>query len=236
MKQKERRLVLVLAIIMIMSTLCIVACKPEENQNDGFDYNALYETQPSAPYPIVKAGKTNKANFGYTLKEEQGYNGWYYMYEAKGVLAQMTFDNKSNCWKSGKASISGGVLYSSQNNGVARQYRVDFDGKATVYGNFKSNIANDSIAFVSVLHNNEIIYEKQIDGKDLSGYYFEEVVQVTKGETLSFVVKGDNTQIFINPTITYNQSQNESLYRLAPINKYYGDVFPYYDYENKKMY
>ena len=67
------------------------ACKPKENKID-FDYEALYRTEYTMPFEEV-AYKTSRASHGYTLKNEQGYNGWYYMY-GKGQYKEMSFKGR----------------------------------------------------------------------------------------------------------------------------------------------
>lgn len=201
------------------------ACKPKENKID-FDYEALYRTEYTMPFEEV-AYKTSRASHGYTLKNEQGYNGWYYMY-GKGQYKEMSFNGM---WSGGGASMDGGAMRAVVGADAVRKFTPKFSGEAVIYGNCRPQ--NGASAKVYVRVNDEILYDSAVSA---DGKYFEVKATLTPADSVYIGVSGDGAEVLINPVVTFENSQNESLYRPTSTGKQYGDVFPYYDESEHKLY
>lgn len=202
-------------------------------ENKGFDYDALYRTEITSAYPVVEPGCSNKASFGYTCKSEQGYNDWYYLYEKDGTYQQMTYSADS--WQGGGAALCGPAMKPGAGTAV-RQYHAQKGGEVTVYGNYRCADANAAAAFIEVYHNRMLIHSGTLKTGDTVGYYFEVTLSLQDGDDLYFAVKGDNANVLLDPVVDYGGHGDRSLYHLTAQGKQYGDVFPWYDAENHKLY
>lgn len=202
-------------------------------ENNGFDYDALYRTEITSAYPVVEPGCSNKASFGYTSKSEQGYNDWYYLYEKDGAYQQMTYSADS--WQGNGAALCGPAMKPGAGTAV-RQYHAQKGGEVTVYGNYRCADANAAAASIEVYHNRMLIHSGTLKTGDTVGYYFEVTLSLQDGDDLYFAVKGDNANVLLDPVVDYGGHGDRSLYHLTAQGKQYGDVFPWYDAENHKLY
>ena len=202
-------------------------------ENNGFDYDALYRTEITSAYPVVEPGCSNKASFGYTSKSEQGYNDWYYLYEKDGAYQQMTYSADS--WQGNGAALCGPAMKPGAGTAV-RQYHAQKGGEVTVYGNYRCADANAAAASIEVYHNRMLIHSGTLKTGDTVGYYFEVALSLQDGDDLYFAVKGDNANVLLDPVVDYGGHGDRSLYHLTAQGKQYGDVFPWYDAENHKLY
>lgn len=202
-------------------------------ENNGFDYDALYRTEITSAYPVVEPGCSNKASFGYTSKSEQGYNDWYYLYEKDGTYQQMTYSADS--WQGNGAALCGPAMKPGAGTAV-RQYHAQKGGEVTVYGNYRCADANAAAASIEVYHNRMLIHSGTLKTGDTVGYYFEVTLSLQDGDDLYFAVKGDNANVLLDPVVDYGGHGDRSLYHLTAQGKQYGDVFPWYDAENHKLY
>lgn len=226
------------AILLTGVTSVMTACRKKEKPIDTvkteFDYDALYRSNLSEPYAEVASGGTNKARYGYTLKAEQGYNGWYYLYDDGSGYKNMTYSN--NEWIGGGSSINGAEMRSAKKTSAVRKFVVTGNGNAVVYGNFKCSRTDSAAATVKIFLNNSQIYSGRLEKGDLTGKYFKTETRLTDGDNLYFKVDGDKSNVLLDPVVSYDNTQNASLYHLTSFGKSYGDVFPYYDEKNRKLY
>lgn len=201
---------------------------------DGFDYDALYRTEATSAYALVEPGCSNKASYGYTLKSEQGYNDWYYLYETDGAYTQMAFSADS--WQGGGAALCGPAMKPGKDAAAVRQYHAQKGGEVTVYGNYKCADTASAAATVKVYHNDTLIHSGNLEAGDTVGYYFEIKVTLNDGDNLYFAVEGENAHVLLDPVVDFGGHGDQSFYHLTEMGKYYGDVFPWYDEENHKLY
>lgn len=206
-------------------------CKTKENKSE-FDYGSLYKKVYEQPFP-EQSGKTSRAMYGYTLKNEQGYNGWYYMYSDGGRYFEMTFGG--GAWSGGGASLEGGVMRSSNGACAVRKFVPGYSGEAVIYGNFRAE-KNSSSARIYVAVNGEKLYEGELSEGDFAGKYFEVKTTLSPSDCVYIGVSGEKAAVYLNPAVTFENSQDESLYHLTAAGKQYGDVFPYYDINDNKLY
>lgn len=231
-------LILTVAVV-VGAVFALQACSPDNKSQEEsavFDYDSLYSSNPTEPYAAPASGTTNRASYGYTLKAEQAYNDWSYLYYSGGAYAEMTYDGSAAMWQGGGASMKDDVMYPSETSDAVRGYDVTANGSATVYGNFRCADGDSAGATVSVFRNNTEIYRGTLEAGDTVGKYFEVSDTLDVGDKIYFVVKGAGAEVSFNPVVTYENSQNKSLYHLTTQGKQYGDVFPYYDEEQGKLY
>lgn len=236
----KKRMKLLLSVLMIGGIFMTGGCRvqnqptnPDQNMNQ-FDYDGLYRTEATSAYPVVKPGQSNKASYGYTLKSQQGYNGWYYLYLQDGTYQQMTFSAET--WQGGGAALCGPAMKPGRNAAAVRQFRVEAAGNVLLYGNYKCANKESAGATVRVFHNERQIYVGLLEAGDQVGFYFECPVTLCAGDDIYFVVEGQNSNVLFDPVVDYGSYADQSLYHLTATGKNYGDVFPWYDEENHKLY
>ena len=212
---------------MIWGLLPMCACKEEEAP---FDYAALYKTERTQPYE--GEALTSRSRYGYTCANAQGFHNWYYLYGRAGALSEMTWDASKSRWTGGGASMDGELLSPSGENMAVRMYRSPSGGEAVLYGNYRA--AGEEGASVLVLVDGEKVYEGTLQGGDTVGYYMEVPVTLREGSEVCFAASGGD--VLFDPAVTFENAQNESLYHLTAAGKQYGDVFPYYDEEQHRLY
>lgn len=227
----------VIAAIITAAIFALGGCSmSSENKKIPFDYASLYRSERTEAYPSPAAGTTSRASYGYVVKAEQGYNDWFYMFGAAVEYTQMAYDLSSNRWKGGGAEMKEASMYATGSTEAVRKYKVSANGEAVIYGNYKCENESSPAAYLSVRLNDKLIYGGILSEGDISGRYFEINAQLQRGDSIYFSVSGKNSAVVCNPVVTYENSQNESLYHLSAKGKQYGDVFPWYDEKNGKLY
>lgn len=215
------------AVLLIAAFVCGCApsTKPEE---DAFDYDALYANKTNKPYEDTDMLNYTKASFGYVGTTEQGYNGWYYgtLADDKSVIASddVTFDGENIVLTKGHTAVRRYVY-----NGVTVQ--------ATVCGRLRLSDDKGRTTTLAVYVNDDVAGSCcAVDGGDTRGIYFEYVVDLQKGDRLDFRFTSEGATVQCDPIVYFGGDTDETLYRLTSFGKYYGDVFPWYDEENGKLY
>lgn len=221
------------ALIALEGAWMMCACKPHETQ-EVFDYQALYTKERTQPYEETE-GMTSRARYGYTCAEKQGYNGWYYLFGREGAFNEMTWDASHARWQGGGALMQGELMCPAGEEMAVRMYRNEREGDAVLYGNFKCADETSGAARILVLADGHTVYEGALDAGDTTGKYFEISVSLREGSEVCFAVGGD-ARVLFDPVVTFENAQNESLYHLTAAGKQYGDVFPYYDEEQHRLY
>ena len=223
-------------MMLFQGGMLMSGCRPSENEQEQetFDYAALYRTEYSAPFaPLSAETLTSRARYGYTCIAEQGYNGWYYLYGKDGAYEPMTYDGER--WQGGGAAMREEQLLPGAAEAV-RMYRVARTGSAVLYGNFKCATAASAAAVLSVRVNGEEVFLAAISAGDTVGNYFEVPVSLAEGDAVYFCVRGEGADVLLDPVVTFEGAQNASLYHLTTQGKQYGDVFPYYDEAQHRLY
>ena len=219
--------------ILLSGVLPMCACKQKETE-EPFDYAALYTNERTQPYEETDR-LTSRSRYGYTCAHEQGFQGWSYLYGKGGSFAEMTWNAASKCWEGGGASMQGERLSPAGETAAVRLYHSPRAGEAVLYGNYKCADASDGGAHIEILLDGEPVYEGELSAGDTIGRYCEVSVVLQEGSEVAFVVSGDGDVLF-DPAVTLEEAQNASLYHLTASGKQYGDVFPYYDEEQHRLY
>ena len=219
--------------ILLSGVLPMCACKQKETE-EPFDYAALYTNERTQPYEETDR-LTSRSRYGYTCAHEQGFQGWSYLYGKGGSFAEMTWNAASKCWEGGGASMQGERLSPAGETAAVRLYNSPRAGEAVLYGNYKCADASDGGAHIEILLDGEPVYEGELSAGDIIGRYCELSVVLREGSEVAFVVSGDGDVLF-DPAVTLEEAQNASLYHLTASGKQYGDVFPYYDEEQHRLY
>lgn len=222
---------LILTGALIVGTVLLCACRTPAQ--DDFDYDGLYDSpERSEPYGDMTMAKLNMASYGYTLKSEQGYNGWYYM-SGKDVVLPLEYAD--NCWKDKDVSFDRDRVTVNGNSTAVRRFVANRAERAVIFGNVKYLDGKNSALF-SIKLNGVTLYSKTLASGDYEGFYFETEAELTAGDAVDFTVTSQNAVISCNPVVYYGDASDETLYHLTSFGKYYGDVFPWYDGESGKLY
>ena len=204
-----------------------------EDDAKSFSYDDLYKTVYEKPFDEIER-RTTKARYGYILNDKQGYNSWYYLYERNGQTLNMSYKNDK--FVGVDSFMNQDIMHAQNGEKAVRQLLSGFDGGATIYGNYRMEDNSQSNATIKVTVNNEEIYSAILDKKDFIGKYFEVNRVIHPGDSIKFIVSGDNCDVNFDPVVTLENNQNSTLYHLNGIGKQYGDVFPWYNEEEHKLY
>lgn len=227
-----KTLAFVLTLLVVFGS--VASCKPNVTEKpDEFDYSALYGGKKS--YENVDMKNYSMAEFGYAERVEQGFNGWYYAQKNAYGVRNLTHDG--NVWQGegvsfdkDKATVSSGAF------AVRRYVHKGNSESATVFGKVALCSVTDKAVTLSVEVDGVKKYECEVADGDTEGVYFQTDVDLSDGTTVDFVFGSDGATFTCNPVVYFGDISDETLYRLTPFGKYYGDVFPWYDEENGKLY
>ncbi len=223
------------AVLILLQGVCFMSACRQNDTEEVFDYASLYRTERDTPYAEGER-LTSRARYGYTLSAEQGYNGWYYLYGAEGAYSEMRYDAASETWQGGGAQMKGEEMTSAPSAAAVRMYRVPSGGNGVLYGNFRCADPDSPAAEIAVYADGAKVYEGALDAGDTAGKYFEVSVLLNAGSEVYFAVGGDSARVLFDPVVTFENAQNDSLYHLTAAGKQYGDVFPYYDESQHRLY
>lgn len=224
---KNTKIFAILSVVVLVAAFacaCFPSTQPDEKT---FDYDALYANKSDKPYEGIDMLNYTKASYGYRGTTEQGHNGWYY-----GTLAE---DNS--------LTSSDGVVFNGEkivlSKGSTAVRRYVYEGttvNATVCGRIRLVDSNDRLTTVRIFVNDEAADSYIVENGDTRGVYFECVAVLNKGDKVDFRFTSDGAMIECDPIVYFGTDVDETLYRLTSFGKYYGDVFPWYDEENGKLY
>ena len=211
----------------------VTEVKPDDNVIESsktpINYADLYKNEKEKT-PMLTGKQQYKASDGYTLTYEQGYNGFYYEYVQGNAYNQMTLQD--NAWAGGEANISGGVMNSSVNSQAVRAFRAPVEGDVVISGNPRIMGSGDGAKVkVRILLDNTVLWEADVS--DDTGVWHELNAAVSTGQTIRFTVSGASS-VYWNPTVDYTGQTEQILHHAA--DGYFGDVHPFYDEENHRMY
>lgn len=206
----------------MFTVLQITACKPNvvdppnPGGSESFDYDRIYAEKRSEPFQLNQPDQTHKASHGYSFKQEQGYNGWYYKYSSGTTFSEMELDSANKKWIHAEASIENAILSPSFNTSVAREFVSNHTGLAYIYGNYRllegSNGAN-----VKVYVNNQLIHQGELVKNDQIGFFFEEKYNLKSNDKVRFLVTGDHPKVYFNPTVSFEHDSNTTLYPIFTV-------------------
>ena len=203
------------------------ACKQKEDPvSEKLTYADLYRTQPERTGPIQ--GKAlYRASYGYTLMQEQGYNGFRYQYRSGGSFLDMQKEGEG--WQGGGASMQGASMKAAADADAVRTFVAPESGLARITGN--PRLVSGESAHVSILLGGEVLAE--YDVSDGEGIWHEGEVTLQAGDEVRFVLSGE-AEIEWNPAVDYTLAEETLLHHT--VDGYYGDVHPFYDEASGKLY
>ncbi len=209
-------------------------------------YDSIYLTEEVDKYPQKSAKDVHKAIYGYQGNDVQGYNGWSYQHnpDQQGWV-NLNYSGTLGRFETSNNFIDGPLMKASI-GAVARKFIVYSAGAGTIMVSGRAHLidALQEEAQIQILHNETIIYPrsgvaKVLETGDTNGYYHEEMVIVTAGDRIMFIVTGSGV-VDWNPTIQYDYLRETPLHYNPP-GKFdnnrdidIGDVHPYY--HNGKLY
>lgn len=222
-------------IFLVFSILCLLllvpGCKKKENPNKNGDdtmntYDLIYQNV-KVKKALLSDKTTYKAEYGYVDNNIQGYNNFYYQVFENNNYVNLVYDKEQ--WVSGNLSFNNGIVKTTKEINVTLTFVVPVSGEVTISGNPK--LIEGEKASLEIYLNNQLI--KTIEVTDNMGFYHNDKLNVSLSDQIHFKLIGNST-IYYNPTIDYLDSKEESLH-YSP-EGYYGDVHPFYDEKNNKMY
>lgn len=228
-----RKTALLLIVALLLSLLAGCGPQPGSEEDAALaEYAAIYENTPTEPYGETGAQDDQKAAYGYTLKNEQGYNGWYYLADG----AQLAYSEKDGRWGTAKGYVKGAEQYSDGSAVVSKTYRVKpgGGGEAVVAGQV-SNLSADRAAEFSIALNGAQIYPESgtltLEKGDGDGFWFQLPVTLAEGDELSFLCHSGRLRV--NPTISYGYTEGKIHKDFtgkydSGVEIHIGDVHPYW--------
>lgn len=218
---------------MVLMLLTMTGCQEKtEEINDLFWEDFYAAHSPDEAVVLDDNYDINQASYGYLVKREQGYNGWYYGKYTAGVYHSAELKNGG--WVAGNASLSDAWITSANSHSGARKYvNSRADGKVWINGTLKGD-GNPGTVRLEIFNNqNQILETADIDCKDTIGIYYEVEVELNQGDELIFALIGEGCA-HVNPMIVYNHA--ELVLRAQNQSGYWGDLMPYYNEEDGLMY
>lgn len=221
-----------LSVLALTTILSLISCSPSKDTSLEF-YEDLYTSDNLEAFSD-ELRLTTKALYGYNKKSEQGYNSWYYLAGDISSNTLLEYSTKKEAWACNKVEIKD-ELMSSRGKGAIRKYISRIEGNGFIYGNFKSLDEKSSSFNVKIYQNSTLLLDFDEEKGNVIGQYFEIPVRLNVGDEIFFIVTGSDAKVLFNPVITLENSMESTMYHLNDFGKQYGDVFPYYDLDDKKL-
>ena len=202
-------------------------------KQDTFNYDALYQSEEKV-YPLREYTKSS-ASYGFSTTHENGYNSWYFLEkdEVSSSFSKMTFSSTDSFFIGNKARISKKEVTSYENYSASFKY-ISYKEADSVLLYLNLKIADGSGSFL-IYKNNFLL--KSVDYKKGDNLYIEAITSVEEKDEIYFVLKSDSEKTIasLNPSVAFDRD-DFFLYHLTPFNKYYGDVYPYFDEKSMTLY
>lgn len=222
--------VVMLAVMVFGLCACVEPLpKPKPNPPEGetkLKYADIYKYN-AEPTSEISGKAVYKASYGYVGKTEQGYNGWYYESIDNGIAVKMILTD--GVWKNGDAALDGGKMTSADGISAMRTFVSPVAGKAKISGAVR--LISGTAATYTLQVNDELTAEGK--ATDAVGSYFEQIVTLAVGDKVTLAIGGDCT-VYANPSVDYVLAEEQLLH--TTVDGYYGDVHPFYDEQNGKLY
>jgi len=195
--------------------------------------DSIYLSYPVDAYSVSSGAATYRAEMGYYLMAEQGYNNWYYdITSDDGTYQDMT--HNGSYWSREGAIIMDGIMSPSASASAVRTFDAPVTGEATIYGTFRMYAASEGDAYVRIMVNSTLVYpttedEKLLQGNDLEGYFHKLTLDLQSGDKVRFIVRTDGDEkplVYWNPVVDYLNLSDDYLH--YGMTDFVGDVHPYY--------
>ena len=227
---KKKLLVPIFVALSATLLSCGQGLTPDNSESEkGDDMRITYEDIYHYDYTksAVKSGLTiYRASDGYIDNDTQGYNNFYYRVEENGEVFDLVYQD--GAFRSDDAYIEGKYMKSTATKRVMRQFISPVTGSAKI--STSAFLVEGENPNIIVKVNDDTILQNILT-KD--GYFNEKTVDLKVGDVVSFIVSGDS-KISSNPEINFITGAEKTLH--STIDGHYGDVHPFYNVEEKKMY
>ncbi len=198
--------------------------------------NSLYVTYPEDAYSQLAGLQTYRAEAGYYLMAEQGYNNWYYEYTKDSITFE-GMEYTGSVWNHDAAMIKDGIMVPTPLTMAVRTFIAPATGEATIYGTVKMAESSPDDVMVKIMINDTQIYPESgyqnLSGDDLYGYFHKTTYSLLEGDEIRFVVKTEgetNPLVDWSPVVDYLMLPDDYIH--FGMTEYLGDVHPYY-YDGK---
>ncbi|WP_264230137.1 glycoside hydrolase family protein [Acholeplasma laidlawii] len=224
--------------VLVILHLCIIvlglmACdeKPIERESELMNYEQMYQNNRESSYDKIPSHLRHVAEHGYYKKLIQGHNEWYYLAENETLLTL----NK-NKWQFNQSYIENEWMH-SESDLVMRKFVAKHEGEANLTGFIKPKDNLQLDAYISIKLNDSIILEPTLIKKsNVDGISYDIKQYLSMDDVLYFIVESDNATLSWNPVVSFIENADETLHFTLPNGKYLGDVHPFYDDINQRMY
>ena len=220
-----------LILLLVMLSTILISCDTEESETGASEDEVFWKTFYSRNVDILDEENVSKASDGYSTVTEQGYKGWYYgSYDNK--FTEATHDGSK--WVYESSHLNKEMLCSNNDSYAARKYVHNKEfSTAVITGTLKGDSKPGHVSLQILVNNQIVLVTEELDCTDEVGLYYETSVELKQNDEVIFVLVGEGTAN-VNPMIS-SAELNLSLHAQNPFG-YFGDVIPYYNVEEEKMY
>lgn len=219
--------------LLVLISSYLLSCSPgntsssssQEDVTPMITYDEIYHNE--ATKSGVKSGLVNYlASDGYIDNNTQGYNHFYYRALKNNIKTDMTY--REDRFVLENAYLKNEYMKSSASVSAIREFVSPVSGEAKL--SISAFLKEGETANMIVYVNDEIISQAIIS---IEGNYIEKRIKLKVNDVISVALVGD-ALITCNPEIDFTTSTEPTLH--STTNGHYGDVHPYYNLEEKKMY
>lgn len=228
--------------LLIPSLLGVISCNSnnDDNKDPLEPYKLIYNGTSKKIHNTTTKDETifNRASYAYRFNTEQGYNGWTLSHYNNGQHTNLV--NVDGVWTSGKNTLNNdGIISAEAGTSIAYSYQVQDNAKYAFGGTIQQFESDKGLlANITVLQNNVQIFPKgnliTTTIEDEAGRYFEGLATCNKGDTITFLVTGDN--VYCNPVIRKGHDLEDTLYNTHNDWGYYGDIHCFYHDDKLHLY
>lgn len=214
--------------MLFLTCVPISSCGGKTNHEHMKTYRELYDGNRKTKYDALSPNDDRfRASYGYIANDQQGHNYWYY-YQKTTTYEQLRYDTKKARFIGKKSYIENGIHHVYKDESTALGFLSPRAGTSFVSGTVRMNQESKSDARVAIyLNDTKIVDDIFLSKNDTIGYFFQQKISLSIGDELRFVISGENAEVYINPTIDFSSTINDSLYK-TPEWGYYGDIHAYY--------
>lgn len=218
-------------LILIIFSFLLISCDIETNVENDSLVDTFWDEFYKRNVDIPSAANVVKASDGYSSINEQGYNGWYYG-SYSGAFLEAQYDGEK--WVYGDCYLNKDIMSSTESNFSARKYVHNKDyNDILISGTLKGDGNNGEVSLKIIVNDNEILSTDSIKCSDKTGIYYEVEANLALNDDVIFVLTGTGSAS-VNPMIC----KADTILNIHAQNPfgYFGDLIPYYNVEEQKMY
>lgn len=217
---------------LVLITTYLTACSPVTSSSSSSEpdtpqitYEDIYHYELGKS--DIKSGATTYfGSDGYVQNESQGYNHFYYRALKNNEKVDMTYEDDG--FVLDDAYLKNEYMKSSTTVTAIREFVSPITGDARI--GVPAFLKEGTSPNIVIYLNDEILGQTIVSEE---GIHIEKRVSLKQGDVISFALIGD-ALIKCNPEIDFTALSEPTLHTTT--NGHYGDVHPYYNVEEKKMY